>query len=138
MIGTCPKGKEGVDGATACDELIVTDTIAGAPCESHPSRVPTTRPRRVRDTRPRRAAAYLNVDTGVSGTRFHASGTPSLGRVLAEALGAVPEPDGTGRSLAEAHWSEGQLMTLGSGSDYTAAIDHLGAWPCLDVAFREH
>jgi len=74
----------------------------------------------------RRAAAYLNVDTGVSGTRFHASGTPSLGRVLAEALGAVPEPDGSGRSLAEAHWSEGQLMTLGSGSDYTAAIDHLG------------
>ena len=50
VIGTCPKGKEGVDGATACDELIVTDTIAGAPCESHPSRVPTTRPRRVCDT----------------------------------------------------------------------------------------
>mmetsp|Transcript_19249 Transcript_19249/g.61254 ORF Transcript_19249/g.61254 Transcript_19249/m.61254 type:complete len:644 (+) Transcript_19249:29-1960(+) len=37
VIGTCPKGKEGVDGATACDELIVTDTIAGTPYEDYSS-----------------------------------------------------------------------------------------------------
>ena len=53
VIGTCPKGKEGVDGATACDELIVTDTIAGALlCESHPlaraDDTSATRPRHVR------------------------------------------------------------------------------------------
>jgi len=37
VIGTCPKGKEDVPGATACDELIVTDTIAGTPYEDYTS-----------------------------------------------------------------------------------------------------
>jgi len=79
-----------------------------------------------------RALAYVNVDTGVSGPRFHASGTPTLGKVLVGAMGQVYDP-ATGMSLAE-QWDDGDLMTLGSGSDYTIFIDHLGI-PSLDMAF---
>lgn len=77
--------------------------------------------------------AYLNVDTGVSGKTFRAMGTPSLGRVLSSALGAVADPSMPGRSLADS-WDDGDLYALGSGSDYTAFIDHLGI-PSLDMAF---
>jgi len=80
-----------------------------------------------------RALAYLNVDTGVSGRHFRAMGTPSLGRVLTAALGAVDDPGRPGHTLAE-HWDDGDLYALGSGSDYTAFIDHLGI-PSLDMAF---
>ena len=41
----------------------------------------------------KRAVAYLNVDTGVSGHTFGASGTPSLGALLASVLGLVDDPD---------------------------------------------
>ena len=84
----------------------------------------------------RRAVAYLNVDTGVSGRHFRAQGTPSLGRVLAGVLGAVADPAqpaGSGATLADA-WDDGDLFALGSGSDYTAFIDHLGI-ASLDMAF---
>jgi len=79
-----------------------------------------------------RALAYLNVDTGVSGHHFHGSGTPSLGRVLAGVLGQVKDPK-TQKPLSE-HWGSGDLFALGSGSDYTTFIDHLGI-PSLDIAF---
>ena len=83
-----------------------------------------------------RALAYLNVDVGVSGPHFRAQGTPSLAAVLAGALGAVPDPAMPGHTLAE-HWDDGDLYALGSGSDYTAFIDHLGI-PSLDLAFSPH
>lgn len=79
-----------------------------------------------------KALAYLNVDTGVSGTHFGASGTPSLGRVLAGVLGHVQDPV-TKKPISET-WAEGELHALGSGSDYTVFIDHLGI-PTLDLAF---
>ena len=71
-----------------------------------------------------RALAYLNVDVGVSGDQFQASGTPTLGQVLAGALGQVNDPK-RGVPLSEL-WDDGDLMALGSGSDYTVFIDHLG------------
>jgi len=37
VIGTCPKGKEDVSGATAVDELIVLDTVPGTPFEDYKS-----------------------------------------------------------------------------------------------------
>ena len=80
----------------------------------------------------KRALAYINVDTGVSGPAFRASGTPSLASVLVGSLGQVEDP-ATGVPLADA-WDDGDLMTLGSGSDYTVFIDHLGI-PSLDLAF---
>jgi len=78
------------------------------------------------------ALAYLNVDTGVSGAHFGASGTPSLGRVLAGVLGHVKDPS-TQKPISET-WDDGKLHALGSGSDYTVFIDHLGI-PTLDLAF---
>jgi len=80
-----------------------------------------------------RALAYLNVDTGASGPHFRAIGTPSLAQVLAGVLGAIDDPGRPGHTLAD-HWGEGDLYPLGSGSDYTAFIDHLGI-PSLDLAF---
>lgn len=79
----------------------------------------------------RRALAYVNVDTGVSGPHFRASGTPSLAQLLDGVLNHVPHP-GSGKPVAE-HWT-GKLFSLGSGSDYTVFIDHLGI-PSLDMAF---
>lgn len=79
-----------------------------------------------------RALAYLNVDTGVSGTKFVASGTPPLARVLAAVLGQVRDPRSR-RPLSEL-WGAGELRALGSGSDYTAFIDHLGI-ASLDMSF---
>jgi len=81
-----------------------------------------------------RAVAYLNVDTGVSGPHFGASGTPSLGRVLAGVLGQVRDPLSQ-KPLSE-HWEDGDLYALGSGSDYTVFIDHLGI-PSLDMHFSQ-
>jgi len=80
-----------------------------------------------------RMRSVTSVDTGVSGTHFRALGTPILGGVLAGVLGAVADPGRPGHTLA-AHWDDGQLYALGSGSDYTAFIDHLGI-PSLDMAF---
>lgn len=80
----------------------------------------------------RRALAYLNVDVGVSGPHFGAAGTPSLAHVLEGALRVVNDPK-TCRPLAET-WADRDLQVLGSGSDYTVFIDHLGV-PSLDMGF---
>ena len=79
----------------------------------------------------KRALAYLNVDVGVSGPHFRAAGTPSLAQLLAGVMGHVSHP-ATGRPLSE-QWS-GKLYSLGSGSDYTVFIDHLGI-ASLDMSF---
>ena len=79
----------------------------------------------------RRALAYLNVDVGVSGPHLRASGTPSLAQVLAGVLGQVRHP-ASQKPLSE-EWS-GKLYSLGSGSDYTVFIDHLGI-ASLDMSF---
>jgi len=76
-------------------------------------------------------SAYINVDTGVSGRSFGASGTASLGGVLQEVLAHVKDP-ATGKPLS-ALWG-GELYALGSGSDYTVFIDHLGI-PSVDMHF---
>mmetsp|Transcript_13115 Transcript_13115/g.29976 ORF Transcript_13115/g.29976 Transcript_13115/m.29976 type:complete len:722 (+) Transcript_13115:76-2241(+) len=77
------------------------------------------------------ALAYLNVDVGVSGPHLRTSGTPSLAQVLAGVMGIVHHP-GSGKPLSD-HWS-GKLYSLGSGSDYTVFLDHLGI-PSLDLSF---
>ena len=79
----------------------------------------------------KRALAYLNVDVGVSGPHFRAAGTPSLAQLLAGVLGHVRHPESQ-KPLSE-QWS-GKLYSLGSGSDYTVFIDHLGI-PSLDMSF---
>lgn len=106
-----------------------------------------------------KAVAYLNVDSAVSGSNFGASATPSLDGLVREATKAVMEPR-EGRSVYDV-WHEkfergimrrpttpeaepppqGALRDkdvpfgrLGSGSDYTVFLDHLGI-PSIDVGF---
>lgn len=96
-----------------------------------------------------KAVAYLNLDSAVSGSRFGASGTPSLRALLREATQTVVDPR-SGRRLYEV-WSEQQspsgpvpagadadadppIGLLGSGSDYTPFFHHAGI-AALDFGF---
>ena len=51
--------------------------------------------------------------------------------MLAGALGAISDPAHPGRTIADS-WN-GDLSVLGSGSDYTAYLDHLGIGGCLNL-----
>ncbi len=102
----------------------------------------------------RQALAYLNVDAAVTGSDLRLSGVPSLRDLAREVAGALPEPQKSGTLLAaweqreRREWAreapvdlsgaerpfELQLEPLGSGSDYTAFLDHLGI-PSLDFSF---
>jgi N-acetylated-alpha-linked acidic dipeptidase len=88
-----------------------------------------------RDLR-RHAVAYANLSQ-VGGTRFYASGVPQLDDALIEATKAVTDPR-TGRSVHEV-WKAFEARApepgrLGSGSDYTAFLEHAGV-PSLDASF---
>ena len=96
------------------------------------------------------AVAYFNGDTNDRGW-FGASGSPSLEAFLREVARDVPDPSGRAASALEAaqqHRREERardttragadtafaIGALGSGSDYTAFIDHLGV-ASLDVRY---
>jgi N-acetylated-alpha-linked acidic dipeptidase len=104
------------------------------------------------------AAAYFNVDVAVSGPRFGASSVPSLKQFLREVTKAVPSPQGgtlydvwrkatqsgaevvnpqetassTFRPPAAQARADAAVGDLGSGSDYTVFLQHLGV-PSTDV-----
>lgn len=94
------------------------------------------------------AVAYLNVDSAASGPNLAASASPSLNRVIADVAGRVSDP--RLRIPLAAAWREqharerGALPTadgsslvnnrLGSGSDYTVFLNHLGI-PIADLSF---
>jgi N-acetylated-alpha-linked acidic dipeptidase len=103
------------------------------------------------------AAAYFNMDIGVSGPNFGASTVPSLKNFLLEISRAVPSPGGgtvydswknsqitwhsyQGQSpeVSSASWRAAHagadvlVGDLGSGSDYTAFLQHLGV-PATDI-----
>jgi N-acetylated-alpha-linked acidic dipeptidase len=103
-----------------------------------------------------RAAAYVNVDVAVSGPKFGASAVPSLKQFIRDVAKAVPSPQGgtvydawkkanQGESVnpqetssstfrapaAQAH-PDVPVGDLGSGSDYTVFLQHLGV-PCTDI-----
>lgn len=102
-----------------------------------------------------KAVAYLNMDAAVSGSNFGASSVPSLWNVIYEAARDVRDPK-TKKSIFEtwrdrvwentpeadrfdANGNERPVATprigaLGSGSDYTPFLQHLGV-PSLDMAF---
>ena len=100
------------------------------------------------------ADAYFNMDVGVAGSKFEASAVPSLKQFIREIAKAVPSPQGTtvyeewkktakpdheappesntyGRPGAQAG-SDVPVGDLGSGSDYTVFLQHLGV-PSSDV-----
>jgi len=106
------------------------------------------------------AAAYFNMDVGVSGPKFGASAVPSLKQFLRDVTKVVPSPKGgtvyeawqkaaqpdapstqssseaigDGRRLPAAQVKgDVPVGDLGSGSDYTAFLQHLGI-PSSDVS----
>jgi N-acetylated-alpha-linked acidic dipeptidase len=83
----------------------------------------------------RDAVAYLNLD-GAGGTNFGAAGVPQIDDALIEATRAVSDPR-TGKSVYDV-WTDGgdapQIGRLGSGSDYTAFLDHVGM-PSIEAGF---
>ena len=101
-----------------------------------------------------KAVAYLNMDAAVSGANFGAAAVPSLWKLLRAATRDVRDPK-TRTSVyeawqnrareeharAEAHGdgedapaSEARIGALGSGSDYTPFLQHLGV-AALDMNF---
>ena len=96
------------------------------------------------------AVAYINTDASVSGTHFEASAVPSLKQFVREVTMEVASPKGgsvydewkkdQGDAAARRH--DTQTVTLrngdvrvgdlGSGSDYTPFIQHLGV-PATDI-----
>jgi N-acetylated-alpha-linked acidic dipeptidase len=96
-----------------------------------------------------KAVAYLNMDAAVSGPNFSAGSVPSLWKVIRGATRDVRDPK-TGKSVYQ-QWQdrtresrgelsedssndEARISPLGSGSDYTPFLQHLGV-PSLDMSF---
>jgi N-acetylated-alpha-linked acidic dipeptidase len=103
-----------------------------------------------------KAVAYLNMDTAVSGANFGAASVPSLWKLIRSATRDIRDPK-TGKSVYQA-WqdrvreglpeaeltdattgsdrpiAEARIGALGSGSDYTPFLQHLGI-PALDMGF---
>jgi len=100
------------------------------------------------------AAAYFNVDVAVSGSKFGASAVPSLKQFIRDVTKAVPSPQGgtvydawkkqttqdPARSgdtspfrppAVDAH-GDVPVGDLGSGSDYSVFLQHLGV-PSTDI-----
>ena len=96
------------------------------------------------------AVAYFNTDVGVSGPNFNAAAVPSLKQFVREVTKEVPSPRGgtvydqwkadqaaentntNHRRQRPASDTDVRIGTLGSGSDYTPFIQHLGV-PSTDI-----
>ena len=103
-----------------------------------------------------KAVAYLNMDAAVSGAHFGASSVPSLWKLIRAATKDIRDPK-TGKSVYQqwqdrarelrqadnanedavdnAQTTEARITALGSGSDYTPFLQHLGI-PSLDMGFN--
>ncbi len=83
----------------------------------------------------RDAIAYINMDI-VGGREFSAGAVPSLDQLIKDVSQTVPAPGAAG-TIYDA-WSaagDPEVDRLGSGSDYTAFLDHVGV-PSLEIGFR--
>jgi N-acetylated-alpha-linked acidic dipeptidase len=95
-----------------------------------------------------KAVAYLNLDAAVSGPHFGASSVPSLWKLMRATTRDVKDPK-TGKSVYQ-QWqdharenrpegdqstSEARIGALGSGSDYTPFLQHLGV-ASTDMGFN--
>ncbi len=97
------------------------------------------------------AVLYINIDVAVAGENFGAGATPSLDGFIQEVIREIEDPK-TGRSVFERWWArqnekeyvrlgkvlpdtaEIQVGRLGSGSDYTAFLQHAGV-PSISMGF---
>ncbi|KAF8463142.1 hypothetical protein BDZ91DRAFT_732558 [Kalaharituber pfeilii] len=80
------------------------------------------------------AVAYINLDVGTVGTQFLMSANPLLFGLAHESANKVPIGDPREGKTIGNTWN-GDISTLGSGSDYTAFQDFLGI-PSTDMAFK--
>ena len=101
------------------------------------------------------AVAYINCDSAATGPNLSMSGTPSLLALVIGAARDVPDPKAGGsigggwESRQRSAWASqtpvnldakedakffARLSPLGSGSDYTVFLDHLGI-PSVDFSF---
>ncbi|CEH12251.1 Transferrin receptor and related proteins containing the protease-associated (PA) domain [Ceraceosorus bombacis] len=69
-----------------------------------------------------KVVAYLNCDVAVSGPGLSAGASPSLSDLLIKAGAAIIDPDGDGKETLKVE----HPRALGSGSDYTGFLQHLG------------
>jgi N-acetylated-alpha-linked acidic dipeptidase len=78
--------------------------------------------------------AYINLDSAVSGTRFAVSSAPLLNNIVIEVAKLVQSPNQTipGQTVFDL-W-DGEIHTMGSGSDFTAFQDFAGV-PSIDMGF---
>ena len=103
-----------------------------------------------------KAVAYLNVDSAVSGANFGASSVPSMWKLIRAVTRDIKDPK-TGHSVYQ-RWqersqenqpeaemtdaeegsdtaiAEARIGALGSGSDFTPFLQHLGI-PSIDMGF---
>jgi len=99
------------------------------------------------------AVAYFNTDVGVAGPNFNSEAVPSLKQFVREVTQSVPSPKGgtvydqwlndqkhghsarermRGTAEAAQETNEVHIGDLGSGSDYTPFLQHLGV-PATDI-----
>jgi N-acetylated-alpha-linked acidic dipeptidase len=93
-----------------------------------------------------KAVAYLNVDVAVNGPNYSVSAVPSLWKLIRAATREVKDPK-SGKTVYQ-QWQdraregrgeldkeeEARIGPLGSGSDYTPFLQHLGV-PSTDMGF---
>ena len=101
------------------------------------------------------AVAYINMDAAVSGPNFGASSVPSMWRVIRSATREIKHPKGktvyqewqdrareqaaepdltSAEAGTDTAVAEARIGALGSGSDYTPFLQHLGI-PSIDMGF---
>jgi N-acetylated-alpha-linked acidic dipeptidase len=103
-----------------------------------------------------KAVAYLNVDSAVSGSNFGASSVPSMWKLIRAATRDIKDPK-TGQTVyqqwqerareqqpdpeltnaevgSDTQIAEARINALGSGSDFTPFLQHLGI-PSIDMGF---
>ncbi|KAI0463470.1 hypothetical protein LJB42_002465 [Komagataella kurtzmanii] len=84
----------------------------------------------------KKVVAYLNVDVAVAGTHLHLGASPSLFKLLKDNAKEITFKNSTETLYDNYVKDHGNdiISTLGSGSDYTVFLDHLGI-PSLDIGF---
>ena len=78
--------------------------------------------------------AYLNVDVAVKGTKFSPTASPLLNDLIYEVTGLVQSPNQTVPGQTVRDLWDGNIGTIGSGSDYTAFQDFAGI-ASFDIGF---
>jgi N-acetylated-alpha-linked acidic dipeptidase len=83
--------------------------------------------------------AYINTDVAVAGTYLVAGATPSVCSVVQNVLSKIVDPS-SGKNLSALYpfkpWPQGEVKALGSGSDYTSFLHHLGI-ASIDWGFKD-